>query len=152
MRMTVTRRGMFKTALAAVVAGVGWPRLPAAAVAEELRVPDNVPTEKFDFGSGCGRRPTRSRHSTISPFAAGGEAGSPANQPRRRRRRRSHLRVALSADGDDSRLRDEPVGGIALGGVGRVALYAGDPDVVVLTDRMIRRAAPPFRFRFWGER
>ena len=47
--MNVTRRGMFKVALAALTAGARGPRLPAAAAAEELKVPDNVPTDKFDF-------------------------------------------------------------------------------------------------------
>ncbi|PYO29861.1 MAG: hypothetical protein DMD86_14435 [Candidatus Rokuibacteriota bacterium] len=47
--MKVTRRGIFKTTLAALVAGARWPRFPAAAAAEELKVPDNVPTDKFDF-------------------------------------------------------------------------------------------------------
>ena len=49
--MNVTRRRMFKTTLAALVAGARWPRFPAAAAAEELKVPDNVPTDKFDFES-----------------------------------------------------------------------------------------------------
>ena len=47
--MNVTRRGMFKIALAALVAGARWSRFPAAAAAEELKMPDNVPTDKFDF-------------------------------------------------------------------------------------------------------
>jgi hypothetical protein len=46
--MNVTRRGMFKTTLAALVVA-RWPRFPAASAAEELNVPDNVPTDKFDF-------------------------------------------------------------------------------------------------------
>src|SRR5712691_6029806 len=46
--MNVTRRGVFKTTLAALVVA-RWPRFPAAAAAEELKVPDNVPTDKFDF-------------------------------------------------------------------------------------------------------
>jgi hypothetical protein len=40
---------MFKIALAALVAGARWSRFPAAAAAEELKMPDNVPTDKFDF-------------------------------------------------------------------------------------------------------
>jgi len=41
---------MFKTAVAALVAGAwGWPRFRATEAAEELKVPDNVPTDKFDF-------------------------------------------------------------------------------------------------------
>ena len=47
--MNVTRRGIFKFTLAALAVGAGWPRLPAAVAAEELKVPDNVPTDKFDF-------------------------------------------------------------------------------------------------------
>src|SRR5438128_8382717 len=47
--MNVTRRRMFKTTLAALAAGARWPPFPAAAAAEELKVPDNVPADKFDF-------------------------------------------------------------------------------------------------------
>ena len=47
--MNVTRRWMFRTSVAALVAGVSRPRLRAAIAAEELKVPDNVPTDKFDF-------------------------------------------------------------------------------------------------------
>lgn len=47
--MNVTRRGMFQTTAAALVAGAWWPRFHAAAAAEELKVSDNVPTDKFDF-------------------------------------------------------------------------------------------------------
>src|SRR5713226_9545561 len=47
--MNVTRRGIFKCTLAALVVGTGWPRLPEGVAAEELKVPDNVPTDKFDF-------------------------------------------------------------------------------------------------------
>ena len=46
--MNVTRRGVFKTTLAALVVA-RWPRFPAASAAEELKVPDNVPTDRFDF-------------------------------------------------------------------------------------------------------
>jgi Domain of Unknown Function (DUF1080) len=46
--MNVTRRGVFKTTLAALVMA-RWPRVPAASAAEELKVPDNVPTDTFDF-------------------------------------------------------------------------------------------------------
>lgn len=46
--MNLTRRGVFKTTLAAL-AVARWPRFPAASAAEELKVPDNVPTDKFDF-------------------------------------------------------------------------------------------------------
>jgi hypothetical protein len=46
--MNVTRRGIFKTTLAALVVA-GWSRCPAAVAAEELKVPDNVPTDKFDL-------------------------------------------------------------------------------------------------------
>ncbi len=47
--MNVTRRGMLKTTLAALAAGAPWPRFPGAAAAEELKVPDNAPTDTFDF-------------------------------------------------------------------------------------------------------
>ena len=47
--MNVTRRGMFKTTLAALAVGARWPRFPAAGAAEELKVPDTVPTDTFDF-------------------------------------------------------------------------------------------------------
>jgi hypothetical protein len=47
--MHVTRRGMFKTTVAALVAGAWWPRCHAAAAAGELKVPDNVPADTFDF-------------------------------------------------------------------------------------------------------
>src|SRR5262249_46731008 len=46
--MKVTRRGIFKWTLAALVVAGRWPRLPEAA-AEELKVPDNAPTDTFDF-------------------------------------------------------------------------------------------------------
>ena len=46
--MNGTRRGMFKSTLAALVLA-RWSRFPAAAAAEELKVPDNVPVDKFDF-------------------------------------------------------------------------------------------------------
>ncbi len=48
--MNVTRRAMFKTTVAALVAGAwSWPRVRAADAVEELKVPDNVPPDKFDF-------------------------------------------------------------------------------------------------------
>src|SRR6266851_4993823 len=48
--MNVTRRAMFKATMAAlVVGGWSWPRFRAADAVEELKVPDNVPTDKFDF-------------------------------------------------------------------------------------------------------
>jgi 3-keto-disaccharide hydrolase len=47
--MNVTRRAMFKTTVGALVAGPWWPRFHGVAAAEELKVPDNAPTEKFDF-------------------------------------------------------------------------------------------------------
>ena len=46
--MNCTRRGMFKNTLAALVVA-RWSRFPAAAAAEELKVPDNVPVNQFDF-------------------------------------------------------------------------------------------------------
>ena len=46
--MNVIRRGMFKTMLAAL-AVARWPRVSAVSAAEELKVPDNVPTDTFDF-------------------------------------------------------------------------------------------------------
>jgi hypothetical protein len=45
--MSLTRRAIFTSTLAALVV-TRWPRSPAAA-AEELKVPDNVPVDKFDF-------------------------------------------------------------------------------------------------------
>jgi hypothetical protein len=48
--MNLTRRAMFQSTLVALVVGARWSRFPAAAAApEELKVPDNVPTDKFDF-------------------------------------------------------------------------------------------------------
>src|SRR2546421_4870049 len=47
--MNVTRRWMFRTSVAALVAGVSRPRLRTAIAAEELKVPDNVPRDTFDF-------------------------------------------------------------------------------------------------------
>src|SRR5438552_691083 len=47
--MNLTRRAMFKTTVAALVAGAWRPRFRAADAVEELKVPDNVPTDKFDF-------------------------------------------------------------------------------------------------------
>ena len=46
--MNGTRRGLFKTVLAALVAG-RWSPFAAAVAAEELKVPDNVPADRFDF-------------------------------------------------------------------------------------------------------
>jgi hypothetical protein len=46
--MNGMRRGMFKTMLAALVVG-RWSPFPAAGAAEELKVPDNVPVDRFDF-------------------------------------------------------------------------------------------------------
>src|SRR3989442_3873285 len=47
--MNVPRRGMLTTTLAALAAGAPWPRFRGAAAAEELKVPDNAPTDTFDF-------------------------------------------------------------------------------------------------------
>ena len=47
--MNVTRRGMFKTALATLVASARWPRPLAAAAVEELKMPNDVPMETLDF-------------------------------------------------------------------------------------------------------
>ena len=49
--MNVTRRGAFKSTVAAFVAGVGWVRSHASAAAEELKIPDNVPTHRFDLAA-----------------------------------------------------------------------------------------------------
>jgi hypothetical protein len=49
--MKVTRRGVFKSTVAAFVAGVGWVRSHASAAPDELKVSDNVPTHKFDLGA-----------------------------------------------------------------------------------------------------
>src|SRR5881397_2262040 len=46
--MNVIRRGMFKTMLAAL-AVARWSRVSAVSAAEELKVPDNVPVDRFDF-------------------------------------------------------------------------------------------------------
>jgi Domain of Unknown Function (DUF1080) len=48
--MSVTRRGILKAAAAASMMAASWFRRPAAAGAEEeLNVPDNAPTDSFDF-------------------------------------------------------------------------------------------------------
>src|SRR5215467_13109568 len=47
--MNVTRRRLFGVSLAAVLAVAGGSQRPAAMAAEELKVPDTLPTEKFDF-------------------------------------------------------------------------------------------------------
>src|SRR5438552_19083756 len=47
--MNFTRRAMFKSTVAALVAGTWRPQFRAADAVEELKVPDNVPTDKFDF-------------------------------------------------------------------------------------------------------
>src|SRR5262249_57114667 len=46
--MDMTRRGLLKAALAGGVAAL---RATVAAAVEELRLPNDVPTEKFDFDS-----------------------------------------------------------------------------------------------------
>jgi len=47
--MNVTRREVVKATLAAVAAGALLPRVSATAATEELKVPDNVPVDTFDF-------------------------------------------------------------------------------------------------------
>jgi len=47
--MIVTRRRMLTFTLATLVVGTRWRQRSEAAAAEELKVPDNVPTDKFDF-------------------------------------------------------------------------------------------------------
>src|SRR5437899_12517041 len=47
--MNLTRRAMCKTTVATLVAGAWRPGFRAADAVEELKVPDNVPTDKFDF-------------------------------------------------------------------------------------------------------
>src|SRR5712692_7887995 len=47
--MNVTRREVVKATLAAAAAGALLPRVSAPAAAEELKVPDNVPVDTFDF-------------------------------------------------------------------------------------------------------
>src|SRR6266852_5697932 len=47
--MNLTRRAMFKTTVALVAGAWSWSRFRAADAAEELKVPDNVPTDRFDF-------------------------------------------------------------------------------------------------------
>jgi hypothetical protein len=49
--MNVTRRGIFKITVAVVAAHAWWPRFRSAATAEELTVPDSVPTDKVDFAA-----------------------------------------------------------------------------------------------------
>ncbi len=49
--MNITRRTMLNTMMAALVAGAWWPRSRGAEAAQELKVPDVVPTDKFDFES-----------------------------------------------------------------------------------------------------
>src|SRR5713101_2765399 len=46
--MNFTRRRLFTTTLAALLLA-RWPRSAAAAAAEELKVPDTVPADTFDF-------------------------------------------------------------------------------------------------------
>ncbi len=48
--MNISRRGIFKFALAAAPVMIGgWPRVPRAE--GQAKIPDNVPEEKFDFES-----------------------------------------------------------------------------------------------------
>jgi len=48
--MNLTRRAMFKSTVAALLASACWrPRFPAAHAAEELKVPENLPIDTFDF-------------------------------------------------------------------------------------------------------
>jgi 3-keto-disaccharide hydrolase len=49
--MDMTRRGVLRTTATAVTAGLVAPRVRVAAGVEELKVPNDVPTEKFDFDS-----------------------------------------------------------------------------------------------------
>jgi len=49
--MDVMRRRLFRITLAAVLAGAGWSRRTETMAAEELKVPDSTPAEKFDFES-----------------------------------------------------------------------------------------------------
>src|SRR2546428_4089406 len=46
--MNVTRRAMFRTTMAELVAAAWPPRVHTAAAAEDLKVPDRVPTDGFD--------------------------------------------------------------------------------------------------------
>src|SRR6267142_6714038 len=46
--MDGVRRGMFKTMLGVLALG-RWSRVSAVAAAEELKMPDNVPGDRFDF-------------------------------------------------------------------------------------------------------
>ena len=45
----ITRRGVFKFTVAALVTGTGWFRLREAQAADEIKVPDNVPADTFDL-------------------------------------------------------------------------------------------------------
>ena len=47
--MDITRRAFFTLTLAGFAVGTRWPRLAEAVASEELKVPDNAPTETFDF-------------------------------------------------------------------------------------------------------
>jgi hypothetical protein len=47
--MKVTRRGILKAMVAALVAGARRRRVDVAAAAAEFKVPDNAPTDTFDF-------------------------------------------------------------------------------------------------------
>ena len=47
--MNVTRRGIFGFIAAALALGARWPWRREARAAEELKVPNNVPAETFDF-------------------------------------------------------------------------------------------------------
>jgi len=51
----------------------------------------------------------------------------------------SHVLVALLADGDDDRLRDEAAGRVAIGRVRAVATHAGHSHGVVLPEADVRR-------------
>src|SRR5215813_6619198 len=47
--MNITRRGIFGVIAGALALGARWPWRREARAAEELKVPDNVPAETFDF-------------------------------------------------------------------------------------------------------
>ncbi len=62
--MNVTRREVVK-ATAAVAAGALLPRVSATAAAEELKVPANVPVDRFDFEAKLVQRGTKNEFNVV---------------------------------------------------------------------------------------
>src|SRR2546426_5014691 len=109
--MNGTRRGMFKSTLAALVLA-RWSRFPAAAAAEELKVPDNVPVDKFDFETKGIEGWTTVDGQWAVEDMAGAPSGSPAPVPRAARE---------AVHGIVGPLRPDSRGG----GVGRLQTLSG---------------------------